>query len=229
MPLDLRAPSRASTTPPEIGERSEPRSDTRPDERRSPSSWRATTPVSELADLDVVTPTDASPESWANGLGVTRVLAKRLAWRLSIAELRGRMPFSAFPGIDRVLIPLSAATLALTVDGVERRVTRERGIRFRGEARVVATADRGGVSVVNLMVKRGLAEPTYRVELHHGTVRVDPAATLTVLLAGTATVDDLPLPPGSALLQGPRERRISCDRALIARFDLSPSGDAPNN
>ncbi|WP_374977151.1 HutD family protein [Microbacterium trichothecenolyticum] len=178
-----------------------------------------------LADLDVVTPADASAESWANGLGVTRVLAKRLAWRLSIAELRGRMPFSAFPGIDRVLIPLSAPTVALAVDGVERRVTRERGIRFRGEARVVATADRGGVSVVNLMVKRGLAEPAYRIELHRGPVRVDPAATLTVLLAGAATVDDLPLPPGSALLQSPRERRIVCEAALIARFDLTPSGD----
>ena len=171
-----------------------------------------------LADLDVVTPADASPESWANGLGVTRVLAKRLAWRLSIAELRGRMPFSAFPGIDRVLIPLSAPTVTLAVDGVERRVTRERGIRFRGEARVVATADRGGVSVVNLLVKRGLAEPAYRVELHRGMVRVDP----------TATLDGLPLPPGSALLQSPRERRIVCESALVARFHLLPSGDAPH-
>lgn len=181
-----------------------------------------------LAELDVVTPADAAAESWANGLGVTRVLAKRLAWRLSIAELRGRMPFSAFPGIDRVLIPLSAPTVALAVDGVERRVTRERGIRFPGEARVVATADRGGVSVVNLMVKRGLAEPAYRVAMVHGTVRVDPAATLTVLLAGAATVDDLPLPPGSALLQSPRERHIRCESALLARFDLTPSGDAPH-
>lgn len=188
----------------------------------------ALTDSAGLADLDVITPADASAESWANGLGVTRVLAKRLVWRLSIAELRGRMPFSAFPGIDRVLIPLSAPTVALAVDGVERRVTRERGIRFRGEARVVATADRGGVSVVNLMVKRGLAEPAYRVERHRGTVRVDPGATLTVLLAGAATVDGLPLPPGSALLQSPRERRIACESALIARFDLTPSGDEPH-
>jgi environmental stress-induced protein Ves len=176
------------------------------------------------ADVDVVTPADSAAESWANGLGVTRVLAKRLAWRLSIAELRGRMPFSAFPGVDRLLIPLSAPTVDLTVDGVERRVTREQGIRFRGESRVVATADRGGVSVVNLMVKRGLAAPAYRIETRRGVVRVDPAATVTVLLAGAATVDDLPLPPGSALLQSPRERLIRCESALIARFDLSPCG-----
>lgn len=180
---------------------------------------------SALAELDVITPADAAPESWANGLGVTRVLAKRLAWRLSIAELRGRMPFSSLAGVDRVLIPLSAPAVALVVDGVERRVTRERGIRFPGEARVVATADRGGVSVVNLMVKRGLASPAYRIGVHRGVVPVDPAATLTVLLAGAATVDDLPLPPGSALLQSPRERRIRCESALIARFDVTAAGD----
>ncbi len=179
---------------------------------------------SALAELDVVTPADASPESWANGLGVTRVLVKRLAWRLSVAELRGRMPFSSLSGIDRVLIPLSSPAVALVVDGVERRVTRERGIRFPGEARVVASAERGGVSVVNLMVKRGLASPSYRIGVHRGVVPVDPGATLTVLLAGAATVDDLPLPPGSALLQSPRARRIRCESALIARFDISPSG-----
>lgn len=186
------------------------------------------TAAGALAELDVVTPADASPESWANGLGVTRVLARRLAWRLSIAELRGRMPFSALPGIDRVLIPLSAPTVTLAVDGIERRVTRERGIRFRGEARVVATADRGGVSVMNLMVKRGLAEPAYRIAVHRGSVEVDPATSLTVLLAGAATVDALPLPPGSALLQSARPRRIVCESALIATFDILPSGNEPH-
>lgn len=182
------------------------------------------TDLDALADLDVVTPADASPESWANGLGVTRVLAKRLAWRLSVAELRGRMPFSRLDGIDRVLIPLSAPTLALTLDGGEQRVTRERGIRFPGESRVTATADRGGVSVVNVMVKRGLAVADYRIGVLRGVVTVDPAATITVLLAGRATVDELPLPPGSALLQSPRERRIVCESALVARFDIRPSG-----
>ncbi|WP_345799910.1 HutD family protein [Microbacterium sp. AZCO] len=178
-----------------------------------------------LADLDVVTPADAAPESWANGLGVTRVLAKRLAWRLSVAELRGRMPFSRFDGIDRVLIPLSAPSLALTLDGTEQRVTRERGIRFRGESRAIATADRGGTSVVNVMVKRALAVPTYRISVHRGTVAVDPAATVTVLLAGRATLDELPLPPGSALLQSTRPRRIECESAVIARFHILASGD----
>ncbi|WP_243073931.1 HutD family protein [Microbacterium sp. SS28] len=180
--------------------------------------------LNESAGLDVVTPADAAPESWANGLGVTRVLAKRLAWRLSIAELRGRMPFSRLEGVERVLIPLSASPLTLTVDGVEHRVERERGIRFPGEARVVASADRGGVSVVNVMVKRGLAVPAYRIDVRRGAVPIDPNTTLTVLLAGAATVDDLPLPPGSALLQSTRPRRILCESALIARFRIVPCG-----
>lgn len=179
-----------------------------------------------VADLDLITPADVSPESWANGLGVTRVLAKRLGWRLSIAELRGRTPFSAFPGMDRVLIPLSEAVV-LEIDGVEHRVTRESGIRFAGEAPVSAIGGRDSVSVVNLVVRRGLAEPAYRIAEHIGEFRIDPAATFTVLLAGEATLDALPLPPGSVLLPSPRERVIRCHTALAVRFDLTPSGDAP--
>ncbi|MEV8273039.1 HutD family protein [Microbacterium sp. NPDC077184] len=189
---------------------------------------RTPTRMRDLADADVVTPAEAVPESWANGLGVTRVLATRLAWRLSIADLRGRMSFSSYPGVERVLIPLSAPSVVLTVDGVDHRVTRERGIRFAGEARVVASAERGGLSVLNLMVKRGLAAPTYRIDRVRGGTVVDTSTTLAVLLEGTATVDGLPLPPGSALLPGTRSRSIVCESALLARFDIVPAGsDAP--
>lgn len=181
--------------------------------------------VGAQTGLDVITPNDASPESWANGLGVTRVLAKRLGWRLSIAELRGRMPFSQPPGIDRVLIPLSRPTVSLTIDGVEHRVSRSEGIRFPGEARVVAPADRGGVSVVNLMVNRQLADAAYHIREYRERVPVSPSATVTVLLSGAATVDGLPLPPGSALLQAARGRSIVCEAALVARFDIAPLDD----
>jgi len=173
-------------------------------------------------ELDVVTPRDAKSESWANGLGVTRVLAKTLAWRLSIAELRGRMPFSQLGGMDRILIPLSSQPLRLTIDGIEHQVSRDEGIRFRGESRVVASVDRGGVSVVNLMVRRTLAEAACDIRAHRDRVPVSPSTTVTVLLSGSATVDDLPLPPGSALLQTARPRSILCESALIARFEIAP-------
>ena len=173
------------------------------------------------AGLDVVTPNDARSESWANGLGVTRVLAKTLAWRLSIAELRGRMPFSQLSGTDRILIPLSRETVTLTIEGVEHRVSRDKGIRFPGESRVIAAADRGGVSVVNLMVKRNLAEATCHIRAYRERVPVSASATLTMLLAGRATLDGLPLPPGSALLQASRPRSILCESAAIARFDIA--------
>ena len=178
--------------------------------------------MTALTELDVVTPQDAKSESWANGLGVTRVLAKTLAWRLSIAELRGRMPFSQLGGMARILIPLSPQPLRLTIDGIEHQVTRDEGIRFRGESRVIASVDRGGVSVMNLMVKRTLAEAACHIRAYRNRVPVSPSATMTVLLAGSATVDDLPLPPGSALLQAARPRSILCESALVARFDIAP-------
>ena len=177
------------------------------------------------AGLDVVTPKDARSESWANGLGVTRVLVKTLAWRLSIAELRGRMPFSVLPGTDRILIPLSREIVTIAIDGVEHRVSRGEGIRFAGESRVIASVDRNGVSVVNLMVKRSLAAATCDIRTYHERAPVSPSATLTVLLSGAATMDGLPLPPGSALLPADRPRSILCTTSSLARFDIAPVAD----
>lgn len=178
--------------------------------------------ASAPAELDVVTPQDAKSESWANGLGVTRVLTKTLAWRLSIAELRGRMPFSQLAGVDRILIPLSRQHVSLTINGVEHHVSRDAGIRFRGDSRVIASVGGGGASVVNLMVKRGLADARFSVRTSRGPVAVSTSATLTVLLAGAASLDGLPLPPGSALLQTTRVRNILCESAVVARFDIAP-------
>lgn len=170
-------------------------------------------------DLDIVSPADVSPEPWANGLGTTRVLAKRLGWRLSMAEIRGRMPFSALPGMDRILVPLSVPSLGLTIEGETRRATRTEGIRFAGEARVVPFSTGGTVSVINLMLHRGLAQASWSITTHRGSVEASTTAA-TVLLSGRASVDGLPLAPGSALLPTARARTLVCDDALVARFDI---------
>ncbi|MFH8251941.1 HutD family protein [Microbacterium sp. B2969] len=183
-------------------------------------------PLDVLADLDVVTPADVSPQPWANGLGTTRVLVERLAWRVSIAEVRGRMPFSLLPGIDRILIPLTEPALTLMVDGVDHRVTSAAGLAFAGEAHAIAATGGRAVSVLNVMTRRALARTTWRIETHRGPFAVDPADTLTALVAGAARLDGIPLPLGSVLPTGSRPRALECADALIARFRVSPA-DAP--
>lgn len=174
-----------------------------------------------MAEPDVIVPADVPPELWANGLGITRVMARRLAWRLSIAEIRGRMRFSSMPGIDRVLIPLGEATLPLNIDGTWHQVEPGRGIRFAGESRVLPSAGGRAVSVVNMMVRRAMAEVAWRVESHRGAVHVPAATAATVVLSATPATGGLALPPGTTLLPAARSRSLLCDEALVARFDVT--------
>ncbi|WP_223623546.1 HutD family protein [Microbacterium sp. EST19A] len=149
------------------------------------------------ADLEIVRPADVEPEPWANGLGVTRVLAARPAWRISLAEIEGRMPFSPFLGADRVLIPLSPEGVTLEIDGVGRPVSQYAGIAFRGESRVLADTQGGRISVVNFMARRSSGGMRWQIRRFAGTVKVD--ADAVVVLGGEVRAGSEALPPGTVV------------------------------
>ena len=79
---------------------------------------------------------------WRNGGGVTWEIARSpdgpkdddFDWRISIAEVAAGGPFSAFPGIDRVLVRIGAEPLTLAIDGVEHKLPRFVPCTFAGEA-----------------------------------------------------------------------------------------------
>lgn len=179
--------------------------------------------ASELvAEPDLIVPADVTPELWANGLGITRVMARRLAWRLSIADVRGRMRFSPLPGIDRVLIPLGDAALQLNVDGVWHRVEPRRGIRFAGESRVLPSTSGRSVAVVNMMVRRGLADVAWRIDSHRGALPVPASVAATVVLSAKPATGGRALPPGTTLLPAARDRSLACNEALVVQFHIAP-------
>ena len=70
-----------------------------------------------------------APQPWRNGGGVTREL---LAWppgpdwrvRLSVADIEGNGPFSAFPGVARWFAVLEGAGVDLSVAGTTQRLRR---------------------------------------------------------------------------------------------------------
>jgi environmental stress-induced protein Ves len=79
------------------------------------------------------------------------------SWRLSIAEIGERAPFSSLPGRDRFLVVADGDVL-LRVDGDERRLVAGEAREFRGESEASAVAVGHPAQVVNLMVVRGSAE-----------------------------------------------------------------------
>lgn len=112
--------------------------------------------------VEVVRFADCPPVPWKNGAGTTRELwARRDAAgdalvRISIAEIRGKQGFSAFPGIDRVILQLDGPAMVLTIDGTARRLEPLTPLAFAGEADVFCDADETEPAHdLNLMCRRG--------------------------------------------------------------------------
>lgn len=105
-----------------------------------------------------------APQPWKNGGGLTWPVAVSpenasldgFDWRLSLAVIEAGGPFSAFSGIDRLMLVLDGR-LQLNIAGAGQLVLDETGeaASFPGDADVTAALPDGPVADLNLMVRRG--------------------------------------------------------------------------
>jgi len=99
---------------------------------------------------------------WANGGGTTYQVAlwppgSGLAdfdWRISMADIADDGPFSALPGIDRILVLLDGGPMRLDIDDDSRVIQRGDVVRFTGEAAVTASLEAGPTRDLNVMTRR---------------------------------------------------------------------------
>jgi uncharacterized protein len=139
---------------------------------------------------------DCEPETWANGMGVTRVIAKGwmcrssndFDWRLSVADVATSGSFSALPGVDRVIMLVDGPGLLLKVDDEEFALDPFRPLRFAGEARtrcqvVEPTRD------LNVMTRRDVCSATVSVRVGSGILAAPLGAmSYVVVLKGQANL-----------------------------------------
>lgn len=108
--------------------------------------------------LNVVRLDDVAPQRWRNGGGVTREL---LTWpnandwtlRVSVADIEKDGPFSAFPGVQRWIVALTGAGMAL---GEPFNVQLEQGLplySFDGRFDPMCTLTDGPTRDLNLMIR----------------------------------------------------------------------------
>lgn len=113
-----------------------------------------------MAGLKVVRATEAAVVPWRNGGGTTREYLRDggddFVWRLSMAEIAAPGPFSAFPGVDRLLVYLAGTGVALRIGSRAEQVMRQEleWVSFAGEDDVVATPLGGPSTDLNLMWRR---------------------------------------------------------------------------
>jgi environmental stress-induced protein Ves len=176
---------------------------------------------------------------WKNGAGWTTQLAAVPAdtdafdWRVSIAEVDGDGPFSAFPGCDRHIALLDGIGMRIDLDGGEPILLEQRlrFQRFAGEAAAYGRLVAGPVRDFNVIVRREAvrAEVLHRPLVGPMLFLPDPAVTWFVYLAGgRAELKDSGqgLDAGDALLiepgNAPRNHVLSGGgEVVIARFTRS--------
>ena len=145
---------------------------------------------------------DYRRERWRNGAGWTRQVHAEPAadgnaawdWRLSIAEIDADAPFSAFPGVDRVLVLLHGNGMRLRFDDgeVHELLPPHDRLRFAGERALVGELVDGPTRDFNLMWRRDAIDASlwHRPLVGSMLVFVDPGETWALhVLAGQARID----------------------------------------
>jgi environmental stress-induced protein Ves len=117
---------------------------------------------------------DLPATPWKNGGGVTREIVCQpqgagvndFDWRVSIAHIASDGPFSAFPGVDRVITLLSGGGVHLQSEGREvqhRLDTPLAPFAFAGEAPIHARLLAGDCHDFNVMTRRAVCSASLQV------------------------------------------------------------------
>ncbi|MCZ4124457.1 HutD/Ves family protein [Streptomyces sp. H39-S7] len=205
---------------------------------------------------------DRVPTSWSNGGGVTRELTADppgagladFGWRVSLADVAGDGPYSALPGVDRIITVVDGAGMVLTIDGDAHPPIRPlRPFAFPGDVATGCRLTGGPVVNLNVMTRRGRAAAMVGVVDGTHTAKVpENRSVLLVALADDVEFSVGPDPgpdpdpdpdPGRTVVAGPGDSRLSrFDAVLVSGTDtdaatlrsvgraavitVSPAGDA---
>lgn len=151
------------------------------------------------AAIKHLTPRDYRVMPWKNGAGSTTEIAVSdpmpdggFAWRVSVADLKASGPFSAFAGVDRVIVPIEGPAFRLDHAALgSQLVSPLTPYFFAGEWETAATLAGPGKDY-NVMTRRGRWTSwveAHRVERATSWRRTYPKGIVFVTaLAGSARV-----------------------------------------
>ncbi|MGW5739014.1 MULTISPECIES: HutD/Ves family protein [Streptomyces] len=136
---------------------------------------------------------------WKNGGGMTREVASGdvgqaadgFDWRVSVADVEVEGPFSAFPGIDRVITLVEGEGMVLTVDGAPRLVEPLSPFAFSGDAATDCRLKAGAVRDMNVMTRRGRARAQVRIAPVAGEQGADVACAAGEILLVMAVTEGI--------------------------------------
>lgn len=182
--------------------------------------------------MEIILPGAQVEAPWANGGGTTREIARaevggRLLWRLSLARIDRDGPFSAFPGMRRILTVVAGAGVALAAPGLDIVALPWRPVAFSGAPGPTARLRAGPAGALNLIFDPSrlsagaevVAAP--RCIAGPGALWLSPAGGTAAATAGAPAG---PLPPGGTALLRPGEALDlpAGARGVLFRLPLMP-------
>ena len=178
---------------------------------------------------------DCPARAWKNGLGRTRELAVAppgagmddFLWRVSVAEVDSAAPFSAFPGIDRIIVLLEGEGFTMLLDDGRTHALTEpfAPFAFPGEAQVAVALAGGATRDFNLMVRRGRARGRVAVWRQPGHARLQVETVLLFCARGRLELDGQVLETGDAWLRtatAPARLQLAAGAVVLA-VDILPA------
>lgn len=153
-------------------------------------------PEREPDHLGIVRFAELPVVPWRNGGGVTREVVSSggqgpqgFDWRISIADVNEPGPFSAFPGVDRVITLVEGDRMDLVIDGVEHVLHPHEPFSFHGASQTSCSLPTGPARDLNVMTRsdRLSAAVAIRDLSETRPIAVSESQVL-VLLNGTAVV-----------------------------------------
>lgn len=152
--------------------------------------------------MRIIRASELVPVPWKNGGGITREVAvmprgagfDAFDWRLSMADITTDGPFSALPGVDRVLILMQGRGLVL--EGVSAHpMAPGDSAAFPGERAVSGRLTAGPVRDLNLMLRRGRIAAEVHERAADGPMPLPWPEALVILREGEAHLEGQTLHP----------------------------------
>ena len=183
-----------------------------------------------MSDLQIFRQRGYREGRWRNGLGTSwDIVSDRdgadFDWRLALARIDGDVPFSDYPGIDRVFTLIEGEGLDLEVASVGRLAVHERFEPqfFPGDAATACRVLGGPCRALNLFVRRDRFAVTVIVtELGEHVTAGHDGITLLYALSGEVQVGGETLAQGDAALLTAPALVSSQAGALLYEARLAP-------
>lgn len=154
--------------------------------------------------MRIILPSAFQTQPWKNGGGTTHEIARaerdgRFLWRLSIAEVATDGPFSAFPGLSRILTVIEGAGLWLDTPERTLDALPLRPVAFSGDLAVSSRMIGGPIRDFNLIWDGERIDGA--VTLPAGAPAFSPCGIHMLLALGDGvTADITPLPRGAVAI-----------------------------